>query len=131
MAWPRSRTGIDRAPRGALLLAALGVLAGCFGAAEDETWFDIEADPALTGYSRVPVLRQERLGAPKATLSDDSLPSGRRLRRLPAGPYRGEAARIVLLGYRNGKPRYRETRHYAGVTQTVIAVDIYLGPFDD
>lgn len=121
---------IDRKPFWLLLMAALGGLIGCFGPAEDETWFDIEADPALTGYSRVTVVLQDSLGDPRATLFDDTLRSVMRLRRLSAGPYRGEAARIVLSGYRNGRPQYRETRHYAGVTQTVIAVDIFLGPFD-
>lgn len=133
MALPLSRTGIERGRTGLLLpavLALLSGLAGCFGSAEDETWFDIEADPALTRYSRLTVELQDSLGGPRATLFDDSLRSVNRLRRLSAGPYQGEAARIVLQGYRNGKPQYRETRHYEGVTQTVVAVDIFLGPFD-
>jgi hypothetical protein len=108
----------------------MSALVGCLQSPEDETWFDIEADPALTGYSRLTVQLQDSLGRPRAILFDDSLRSVNRLRRLSAGPYQGEAARIVLQGYRNGKPQYRETRHYEGVTQTVVAVDIFLGPFD-
>jgi hypothetical protein len=142
MEWRRSPQRIDRSRVGAatgpvstgvagFLLAAALTLAGCrLGDAEAESYFDIEADSALTGYTRVTVQLQDSLGGDRATLFDESLRTLDRLRRLPAGPYRGEAARIVIMGYQGDRPRYRETRHYAGAIQSVLAVDIFLWPSD-
>lgn len=107
----------------ALLLAACGL-----HRPEEEAWFDLEADPALAGFSRVTVALHDSLGNFRATLFDDSLASPDALRRLPAGPYRGGPARIVIEGWRGGRPVYRETRVYDGEAQKVLAVDIYLAP---
>lgn len=115
----------------AVCMAACALLAAC-GMAEDreEAFFDLEADPALTSYSRVTVILQDSLGNPQATLYDDSLRSLREWRKLPAGPYRGGAARIVILGWKDGEPMYRETRVYDGESGRVVAVDIHLGTVD-
>lgn len=117
--------------RALALSAALILLAACrLHQTDEEVYFDLEADASLIDYSRVTVVLQDSLGRDRATLFDDSLTSTRRLHRLPAGPYRGGPARIVILGFRDGRPAYRETRVYDGMTQQVLAVDIFLGPFE-
>jgi hypothetical protein len=136
--FPRARPSeaVSQAPhpprlaaRIAALLAAI-LLAACrLEGPSEEIYFDLEADSLLVGYGRVTVSLQDSLGAPLAVLFDDSLSSPDALRRLPAGPYRGGAARLVIQGYAGGRPVYRETRVYDGRTGRVIAVDIFLGPF--
>lgn len=119
-----------RAVAAGLLLASVLLPISCrLNDAKDEAYFDLEADASLVRYSRVTVELQDSSGTRKAILFDDSLSSVARLRRLPAGSYRGGAARIVILAYRDGRPVYRETRVYDGRTQTVASVDIFLGPF--
>ena len=113
-----------------LLLVAVLAMASCTpSGSEDEVYFSLEADPDLTRYTRVTIVLQDSVGVPLSILFDDSLASVDRLRRLPAGSYRGGAARIVILGYQAGRPVYRETRVYDGATQTVASVDVFLGPF--
>lgn len=128
---PRPPSSLRRGRAKALAALAAGLLAACTLAdrPEDEAYFDLEADPALSAYSRVQVTLQDSLGNPRATLYDDSLASPAALRRLPAGPYRGGSARLVIIAFRSGEPMYRETRVYDGATQRVLAVDIALGPF--
>jgi hypothetical protein len=113
----------------ALLLAAILLQACRIEGPAEEVYFDLEVDSVLTGYGRVTVALQDSLGSPLAVLFDDSLASPGALRRLPAGPYRGGAARLVIQGYAEGRPVYRETRVYDGRTGRVSAVDIHLGPF--
>lgn len=120
-------------PRGLplLLLASALVMPSCrLGEADEEVYFDLEADSALVAYGKVVVELQDAAGNPEAILYDDSLPSTDRLRRLPAGPYRGGPARIVIRAYRGGRQVYRETRVYDGDSQRVVSVDIFLGPFE-
>lgn len=128
---PRLPSRLRRGRSRALAALATGLLAACTLAdrPEEEAFFDLEADPALSSYSRVQVELQDSLGNPRATLFDDSLASPASLRRLPAGPYRGGAARLVITAFRAGEPMYRETRVYDGATQRVLSVDIALGPF--
>jgi hypothetical protein len=111
------------------LPAALLLTACRLEGPSEEVYFELEVDSVLTGYGRVTVALQDSLGSPLAVLFDDSLASPGVLRRLPAGPYRGGAARLVIHGYADGRPVYRETRVYDGRTGRVIAVDIFLGPF--
>jgi hypothetical protein len=106
------------------VLAAALILAACGVQPEEDVRFDLEADPALAAYPRVTVTLLDSLGNFRATLFDDSLADPGRLRRLPAGPYRGGPARIVIEGWRDGRPAYRETRVYDGETQKVLAVEI-------
>lgn len=116
-------------------LSGLFVFA-CFIAActleepQDRVFFDLEADPSLMAYSRVTITLQDSLGRPLATLFNDSLKSLDQLDRLPAGPYAGGSARIVIQGFgSDGRPLYRETRLYEGETQRVVAIEVFLGPF--
>jgi hypothetical protein len=120
----------------ARLLSAMLLAGGLLAVActleepEDRVYFDLEADPAWVGYSRVTIQLQDSLGLPLATLFDDSLESTDRLHRLPAGPYAGGSARIVIHGFGpDGRPLFRETRVYEGETQSVAAIDVFLGPF--
>jgi hypothetical protein len=118
------------ATRALAALAGSLLLASCLEGPEDRSYFDLEADPSLTAYSRVNIRLEDSLGNPRATLFDDTLRSIAQLSRLPAGPYKGGSARIVIHGYGpDGVPRYRETRLYDGASEKVLAVDIFLGPF--
>ena len=113
----------------AVALAAVLLLAACrMQQPEDEVWFDLQADSSLTAYPRVTVSLLDSLGNFRATLFDGPIASPDRLRRLPAGPYRGGPARIVIEGWRDGRIAYRETRVYDGETQRVLSVDIVLWP---
>lgn len=118
-----------RSAAGLAFLLPLLLLAACrTEGPEEEVYFDLEADTLLAGYGRVTVTLQDSLGTPLAILFDDSLGHPGALRRLPAGPYRGGAARLVILGYAGGSAVYREIRVYDGRTGRVVAVDIFLGP---
>lgn len=118
-----------RAAAGLLMASVLLPISCRLNDAGDRAYFDLEADSSLTRYSRVTVELQDSVGTRQAILFDDSLSSVGRLRRLPAGSYRGGAARIVIQAYRDGHQAYRETRLYDGQSQTVASVDIFLGPF--
>jgi hypothetical protein len=109
----------------AALVSALA-LASCVNDPDpNAAYFRLEADPSLVSYSRVEIQLADSLGNLQATLYDDTLPDVERLRHLPAGPYRGGAARIILVGYRGNKVAYRETRVYDGARQIVLAVDVF------
>jgi hypothetical protein len=110
---------------GAALASAFALSSCMIGPEPDPAYFRLEADSSLVSYSKVTVQLADSVGNLQATLYDDTLPDIARLQRLPAGPYRGGAARIILVGYRGSKVAYRETRVYDGARQIVLAVDVF------
>lgn len=110
------------------LAGALGVSA-CLDSNEPETYFRLEAGPALLGYSRIAINLDDTTGRRVATLYDDTLPDLKRLERLPARSYSGETARILIEGFQGRRLAYRETRLYEGRSQRLLDLRIEL--FDD
>ncbi len=127
MWFPRPhRADRSRYPAGpAFLAACLAIfIAACVDNSEPENFLRVEAGPDLMTYARVTIRLDDTLGNNQATLYDDSVPSLARLLRLPAGPYRGGAARITIEAYKGKLLVYREIRVYDGATQKVISVTI-------
>ena len=107
----------------AALVAALCASA-CLESNDTGNYFRLEAEPFLLSYSRIAISLDDTAGRRLALLYDDTLPSLRRLERLPARRYAGETARILIEGYKGPRLAYREKRLYEGRTQRLLDLEI-------
>lgn len=90
----------------------------CQVAEEERVFLDVRADSSWTAFDPFSVVLADEGGTPFDTLFMGKLSSPDQLKRLPAPGYDGRRIKVILTGYKNGKPAKIETRDYDGRTQT-------------